>query len=145
MTDLDLHYATLLEVADAIKARKFSPVELTRSLLKRVEKLEPQLHSYARVTPELALSQAAQAEQEIMNGKYRGPLHGVSIAVKDICYTAGITTAAGTAIHAHYVPKFDATVVKRLADAGAVLLGKFQLTEGAFAKHHPNVVVPRNP
>jgi amidase len=145
MTEIELHYASLLEVAHRIKARKLSPVELTRSLLNRIEKLEPHLHSYATVTPELALAQAARAEQEIMNGKYRGPLHGVPIAVKDICNTAGITTAAGTAIHARSVPEFDATVVKRLADAGAVLLGKLQLTEGAFAKHHPKVPVPRNP
>jgi amidase len=141
----DLHYATLLEAADAIKSRKVSPVELTRAMLDRIAKLEPQLYSYATVTPELALAQAKRAEEEIAQGKSRGPLHGVPIAVKDLCYTAGIPTAAGMAIHANHVPDFDATVVKRLADAGAVLLGKLQLTEGAMATHHPKITTPRNP
>ena len=139
------HYATLLEAAEAISSRKISPVELTRALLDRIAALEPALHSYATVTSELALAQAARAEREIGAGRYRGPLHGIPIAVKDICNTAGVVTAAGMAIHANHVPDFDATVVKRLADAGAVLLGKLQLTEGAFITHHPTVTPPSNP
>jgi amidase len=139
------HYATLLEAADAIRQRNISPVELTRALLDRIAGLEPSLHSYATVTPELALAQAGKAETEIASGLYRGSLHGIPIAIKDICNTAGVVTAAGMAIHADHVPTFDATVVKRLADAGAVLLGKLQLTEGAFVKHHPTVTPPRNP
>ncbi len=141
----DLHYATLLEVASAIRSRKVSPVELAHAMLDRIARLDPALHSYATVTAELALRQAKAAEAEIAKGDHRGPLHGVPIAVKDICNTAGIVTAAGMAIHARHVPEFDSTVVKRLADAGAVLLGKLQLTEGAFAKHHPTVTAPRNP
>src|SRR5256885_4595118 len=139
------HYATLLEVADAIRTRKTSPVELTRALLRRIDQLESSLHSYARVTPELALAHAGKAEAEIASGLYRGPLHGIPIAVKDICNTAGVVTAAGTVIHADHVPTFDATVVKRLTEAGAVLLGKLQLTEGAFVTHHPSITTPRNP
>jgi amidase len=141
----DLHYATLLEIASAIRSRKVSPVELARAMLDRIARLDPALHSYATVTAELALRQAEAAEADIAKGNHRGPLHGVPIAVKDICNTAGIVTAAGMPIHARYVPEFDATVVKRLADAGAVLLGKLQLTEGAFAKHHPAVTAPSNP
>lgn len=141
----DLHYATLLEAADAIRSRKISPSELTRALLERIAQLDPALRSYATVTPELALAQARRAEAEIADGHYRGPLHGIPIAVKDICNTAGVVTAAGMAIHADHVPDFDATVVKRLADAGAVLLGKLQLTEGAFVNHHRTVTPPRNP
>ena len=141
----DLYYATLLETASALRSRKVSPVELTRAMLDRIAKLDPSLHSYATVTTELALQQAKTAEAEIANGNHRGPLHGVPIAVKDLCNTAGIVTAAGMPLHAKHVPDFDATVVKRLADAGAVLLGKLQLTEGAFAKHHPTVAVPKNP
>lgn len=141
----DWHYATLTETADAIRSRKVSPVELTNALLARIARLEPSLHSYATVTPELAIAQARRAETEIAAGADRGPLHGIPIAVKDICNTAGIVTAAGMTIHAKHVPDFDATVVKRLADAGAVLLGKLQLTEGAFAKHHPSITAPRNP
>ncbi len=142
---IDLHYSTLLEVASALRSRKISPVELAHAMLDRIARLDPSLHSYATVTTELALRQAKAAAAEIAKGHYRGPLHGVPIAVKDICNTAGIVTAAGMAIHANHVPDFDATVVKRLADAGAVLLGKLQLTEGAFAKHHPAVPAPRNP
>lgn len=141
----DWHYATLIETADAIRSRKISPVELTNALLDRIARLEPSLYSYATVTLELASAAAHQAEAEIAAGAYRGPLHGIPVAVKDICNTARTVTAAGMAIHAHHVPEFDATVVKRLVDAGAVLLGKLQLTEGAFAKHHPSIVAPRNP
>ncbi|GGE99048.1 putative amidase AmiD [Aliidongia dinghuensis] len=141
----ELHYATLLETAAAIRARKLSPVALTRALVERIAHLEPSLQAYATLTPDLALAQAARAEEEIAAGRYRGPLHGIPIAVKDICDTAGIVTAAGTALHRDRVPALDATVVKRLTNAGAVLLGKLQLTEGAFVTHHPTVTPPRNP
>lgn len=141
----DWHYANLVEAADAIRSRKISPVELTSALLDRIARLEPLLHSYATVTSELAFAQARRAEAEIAAGSYRGPLHGIPLAVKDICNTAGVVTAAGMAIHSRHVPDFDATVVKRLADAGAVLLGKLQLTEGAFVSHHPKVTPPSNP
>ena len=140
-----MHYATLLEAASAIRSRKVSPVELTRSILDRIAKLDPSLLSYATVTPELALTQAAAAEAEIAAGNYRGPLHGVPIAVKDICNTAGVVTAAGMTIYADKVPDHDATVVSRLRDAGAVLLGKLQGTEGSFVNHHPKITPPRNP
>jgi amidase len=142
---LDMYYATLLEAADAVRLRKVSPVELTHAMLGRIDLLERSLHSYATVTLELALTQARKAEDEIGAGRYRGPLHGIPIAVKDICNTAGVVTAAGMAIHVKHVPYRDATVVKRLRDAGAVLLGKLQLTEGAFVTHHPKVTPPRNP
>ncbi|WP_343716805.1 amidase [Inquilinus sp.] len=141
----DLHYETLLEVAAKLRARALSPVELTEAMLARIERLEPALRAYALPTPELALAQARKAEAEIAAGRYRGPLHGVPVAVKDIIHTAGIATAAGMPIHAGHVPAADATVVVRLAEAGAVLLGKLQLTEGAFAEHHPSVTPPRNP
>jgi len=140
----DWHYATLIEAADAIRSRKISPVELTNALLDRIARLDPSLHSYATVTPEVASAQARRAEGEIAAGSYRGPLHDIPVAVKDICNTAGVVTAAGMAIHTSHVPDFDATVVKRLAGAGAVLLGKLQLTEGAFLTHHPTVTPPRN-
>lgn len=141
----DWHYATLTETAGAIRSRTVSPVELTNALLDRIAALDPKLGAYATVTPELALAQARQAEAEIMEGHYRGPLHGIPIALKDIYDTAGIATAAGMPIHAGRKPSSDATVVERLAGAGAVLLGKLQLTEGVFAKHHPTVAPPRNP
>jgi amidase len=140
-----MHYATLLEAAAALQSRKVSAVDLTRALLDRIAKIDPSLHSYATVTPELALKQAEASDAEIAAGDYRGPLHGVPIAVKDIFDTAGVVTAAGMTIYADNVPDHDSTVVKRLRDAGAVLLGKLQNTEGAFVSHHPKVAPPRNP
>jgi amidase len=142
---MDLHYLDLVEAARLLQARELSPVELTRSLLQRIEALEPRLHAFARVTPELALQQAREAEREIMGRRYRGALHGMPIAVKDLCHTAGIPTAAGMPLHSNFVPASNGTVVRRLYAAGAVCLGKLQLTEGAFADHHPDIAVPVNP
>jgi amidase len=92
-----------------------------------------------------ALADARAAAHEIQAGKYRGPLHGVPIAVKDLCYTKGVRTMGGSAVHRDFVPDFDATVVSRLRAGGAVLLGKLNLTEGATAGYNPAFDVPRNP
>lgn len=140
-----VHYASLLEVAAKLRARELTPVELTETLLARIDQVDPVLRSYATVTADVALAQARNAEAELAAGRYRGPLHGVPIAVKDLCFTAGIVTAAGTTIRSGHVPTYDATVVQRLSQAGAVLIGKLQLTESAFAEHHPSVTPPRNP
>lgn len=140
-----LHYLELVDVARRIRTGALSPVALTRALLDRIEKVDGTLKSYATVTADVAMKQAQQAEAEIKRGAYRGPLHGVPIAVKDLCYTSGIPTAAGMAIHADFKPTHDSTVVTRFAEAGAVLLGKLQLTEGAFADHHPSITPPVNP
>ncbi len=141
----DLHYLSLDEVAGRLKARKVSSVETTQAMLDRIAKLNPRLKSYATLTPERALADAAARDAETAAGKSRGPLHGVPIAVKDLCNTAGIPTAAGMAIHRANVPAKDATVVARLKAAGAVLLGKLQMTEGAFGAHHPTIPAPLNP
>jgi amidase len=141
----DLHYLSLDEVARRLKARELSSVEATKSILDRIDHLDPKLKSYARVTPERALADAARCDVETAAGKSRGPLHGVPIAVKDLCNTAGVATAAGTAIHAGHVPDKDATVVTRLKQAGAVILGKLQMTEGAYGLHHPTLDPPVNP
>jgi amidase len=141
----DLHYLELTEVAHLIQTRKLSPVEVTEAMLDRIAAVDGRLHSYALVTSELAMEQARRAEEEISRRRYRGALHGVPIGIKDLCYTKGIPTAAGMPIHRNFRPTFDGTVVKRLYDAGAVCVGKLQLTEGAFADHHPDVTVPVNP
>ena len=141
----DLHYLSLDEVARRLKAREVSSVEATQAILDRIAKLDPKLKSYATLTPERALADAAARDAEIAAGKSRGPLHGVPIAVKDLCNTAGIPTAAGMAIHRANVPAKDATVVARLKAAGAVILGKLQMTEGAFGTHHPSIPPPVNP
>ena len=139
------HYNSLLDIAQRLHAKHISPVELTEYMLKRIATKDQRLKSFATVTEELARKQAKKAEQEIQRGRIRGPLHGVPIAVKDLCYTRGIPTAAGMTIHKEFKPKFNATVVRRFVDAGAVLLGKLQMTEGAFAEHHPDIVPPVNP
>ena len=140
-----MHYLEITELAARIKARDISPLSATRAQLDRIASLDGGLKSYAFLMEEAALAQAAAAEAEIAAGRYRGPLHGVPIAVKDLCWTKGVPTAAGMALYKDYRPARDATVVRRLKDAGAVLLGKLQLTEGAYSDHHPSVTPPKNP
>ena len=141
----ELHYLSLDEVARRLKARKLSSVEATQAMLDRIGKLGPRLKAYATVTPERALADAKARDADTAAGKSRGPLHGVPIAVKDLCNTEGVATAAGMAIHRANVPSKDATVVTRLKQAGAVILGKLQMTEGAFGAHHPSIAAPLNP
>jgi amidase len=140
-----IHYLDLTELATRIRAREISPVTVARAQLERIATLDGTLHSYALVMADAAMAQAEAAEAEIASGRYRGPLHGIPIAVKDLCGTAGFATAGGMAIHKHHIPTEDATVVRRLKEAGAVLLGKLQLTEGAYSDHHSSITPPRNP
>jgi amidase len=141
----ELHYLELTELAQLLRRRKVSAVEVTRAQLARISSLDRNLASFARVTPERALVAATVADAEIADGYYRGPLHGVPLGIKDLFWTEGVPTAAGMAIHRDFVPVEDATVVVRLKDAGAVLLGKLQMTEGAYSDHHPSVRPPTNP
>lgn len=140
-----MHYLEITELATRIKARDISPLQAARAQLDRVAALDGGLGSYAFVMQDTALAQAAEAEAEINAGRYRGALHGVPVAVKDLCWTQGVATAAGMAIHKDYRPTRDATVVRRLKEAGAVILGKLQLTEGAYSDHHPSITPPKNP
>lgn len=145
MSRAELHYLAITELAPLIRTRKLSPVELTEAMLARISALDGRLHAYAHITAEQARADARAAEAQIMRGEYRGPLHGIALAVKDLFWTRGVATAAGTRIHADFVPDQDATVVHRLREAGAIILGKLQLTEGAFALHHPSITPPLNP
>src|SRR5260370_4186051 len=145
MPTRDLHYCELVEIGQRIQRRELSPVEATQAQLDRIARLDGQLKSYAYVMASSALEQAHAAEREIGSGKVRGPLHGVPIAVKDLCWTKDAPTAAGMTIYRDYRPNEDATVVSRLKEAGAVILGKLQLTEGAYADHQPDIDPPRNP
>ncbi len=140
-----LHYLSLCDVARLIESRDVSPVEVTQLMLNRVDALDARLHSYATVMREQALSAARRVEQEIAAGNYRGPLHGVPVAVKDLCYTQGVRTMGGLAVKRDFVPSFGATVVSRLENAGAVLLGKLSLTEGAMVGYHRSFDMPVNP
>jgi amidase len=141
----DLPYESLLTVSDLIRRRRLSSVELTDATLQRITKFNGQYGAYATVLPERALESAKAADAEIARGLWRGPLHGVPIAVKDLCYTTFAPTRAGTAIFKDFVPSFNATVVERLEDGGSVVLGKLQMTEGAYTSHHPQVPTPLNP
>jgi len=141
----NLHYLNLIKLAELLRTRKLSPIEVAHAQLDRIAELDGALSSYALVTPEAALSAAKQAESEIAAGNYRGLLHGVPIAVKDLCWTKGIATAAGMAIYRDFIPAEDATVVARLKEAGAVPLGKLTMTEGAYSDYHPSVKRPANP
>ncbi len=140
-----LHYQTLSATCRQLKSGALSASELTDYMLKRISACEPQLSSYAMVLEEQARQQAAQLDRAQKAGEPLGPLHGVPVAVKDLLYTRGHATASGTRVMANFIPEFDATVVLRLRDAGAVIIGKTQLTEGAFGAHHPDIVAPRNP
>ena len=140
-----MHYQSIREVSARLRAASLSPVELTEHMLGRIEEIDGRLRSYATVMAEHARAQAAEAEREIAKGDFRGPLHGVPLAVKDLCFTEGVATMGGTAVLRDHVPSFDSTVVERLAAAGAVLLGKLNLTEGAMGGYNPDFGVPENP
>jgi len=140
-----LHYLSLTAVSELIRTGVVSPVEVTRTLLDRIEALDGKLKSFTTVTAEHALERARTAEAELSQGIWRGPLHGVPIAVKDLCNTSFAPTSAGTYIHREYMAGENATVVDRLEDAGAVILGKLSMTEGAWAGHHPKMNTPQSP
>ena len=111
---MELHYHTITELAALIAAKAVSPVEVTAAILERIEAVDGRLKAYATVMAEQAMAQARVAEGEIMAGTYRGFLHGVPVAVKDLCFTAGVRTMGGSAVYADHIPNFDATVVRRL-------------------------------
>jgi amidase len=141
----ELHYLELLELANLLRTRAINSVEVTRTQLDRIARLDPQLASYVWVGAEEALAEAAAADAEIAAGMDRGPLHGIPLGVKDLFWTRGTRTSAGMPLHRDSCPTQDATAVARLRRAGAVTLGKLQMSEGAYSDHHPSVVPPRNP
>lgn len=145
MSHSDLHYLELLEIGRQIQSRERSSVEVTQGMLARIAAVDPKLLSYVTVMADSALADATRADAEIAAGRARGPLHGVPLAVKDLLWTAGVLTTHGMPLHRDFRPTEDATVVRRLREAGAVILGKLQQTEGAYADHHPDVPAPRNP
>ncbi len=123
MADDRLHFLSIAELSRLIEGRQISPVEVTRSMLDRIGSWDFRYQSYATVTAERATAAAASAEAQMSSGIYLGPLHGVPVAVKDLCFAKGSPTMAGTPVLREHFPDFDATVVRRLEEAGAVLLG----------------------
>ncbi|HEX5264507.1 MAG TPA: amidase [Phenylobacterium sp.] len=138
-------YLSLRETAQRIAAREVSPVDLTGEMLARIAAVDPILKSYATVMADSAMADAQVAAREIASGRYRGLLHGVPIGIKDLCWTRGVRTMGGLAVRRGFVPQEDATVVARLRAAGAVVLGKLNLSEGAAAGYNPAMDVPLNP
>jgi amidase len=140
-----LHYLEITELAGLLRTRELSPVDVTRSQLERIGRLDRELASFTELLAGPALADARAAEREIAAGHWRGPLHGVPIGVKDLFWVRGARAAAGTTIYRDFRPGYEATAVSRLRAAGAVILGKQQMSEGAYADHHPDVTPPRNP
>jgi aspartyl-tRNA(Asn)/glutamyl-tRNA(Gln) amidotransferase subunit A len=142
-----LAFATIEQLSPLLAKKKVSPVELTELYLSRIERLNPQLDAFLTVTRDEALSRARAAERELVRGRCRGPLHGVPVALKDNVWTRGVRTTAGSAILRDFVPREDATVVRRLRRAGAVLLGKTNMHEFAYGvtNDNPHFGPTRNP
>src|SRR5438270_8186287 len=141
------HYLTIAKASKLIQQRELSPVELDDSRLARIEKFDGKLHSFIRVLADSARTEARAAEAEIAGGKYRGPLHGIPLGLKDIYETAGVPTTGHSKVMQDHVPKADAFTVKKLRDAGAVVMGKLATHE--FALGGPSFDLPwppaRNP
>ncbi|HEY4172336.1 MAG TPA: amidase, partial [Rhodopila sp.] len=143
----DLHHLSITQAARLIEHRRLSPVDLTQAYLDRIATYDPQLNAYLLVTADRAMEAARTAEAEIAAGRYRGPMHGIPFALKDIYCTAGIRTTCHSRTRETYVPSFDATTVTKLNQAGAILLGKLSTHE--FAHGGPSFDLPwppaRNP
>jgi aspartyl-tRNA(Asn)/glutamyl-tRNA(Gln) amidotransferase subunit A len=128
----DLLPLTIVEAGKRIAGKQLSPVELTRATLARIETLNPKVGAFITVAADQAIEAARIAEREIMQGNYRGPLHGIPFGVKDTYYTQGIRTTAGSYVLRDFYPAFDATIVRRLKAAGGILVGKTNLPEFSF-------------
>jgi len=141
---------TIAEAGRALRARRISSVELTKECLDQIGKLNPVLNAFITVTGETALARAEALDRELAQGIDRGPLHGIPIAHKDLMWTKGIRTTSGSKLFADFVPDRDAAVVEKLAEAGAVMVGKAGLHELAYGitsdnPHFGTIRNPRNP
>jgi amidase len=145
MASEPLHYFSLMDVSAKLKSRELKPTALTEAILQRIARHDGVLKSYTTLLADRAMAKAQEAESELDRGFWRGPLHGVPIAVKDLCYTDYAPSAAGMFIHKDFIPPYTCTVAERLERAGAIILGKLTMTEGAFATHHPDMPTPINP
>ena len=146
MEKADIPFLSTTELSRLIERKEVSPVEATEAYLERIEQVDGKLNSYVTVCRDEALQAAREAERAIAQGNYLGPMHGIPTAVKDQFYTKGILTTGGSKILSDFVPDEDATVVTNLKNAGAVILGKLNLSEFALGDsfHHP-AGTPRNP
>ncbi len=142
----EILFKSAAELATLLKSRKLSPVEVVRACLDRIEAVNPKVNAFITVTGEQALEQARKAEKEIAAGRYRGPLHGVPYAPKDLVATKGIRTTNGSRVNSDWIPDYESTVTARLNQAGAILIGKLNLLEFAMGSGQKGLVGPaRNP
>lgn len=130
--DSDITQLSLSEASQLLRKKKVSPVELTNQCLSRIERLNPKLNAFISITADSAQAEARQAEAEIQRGHWRGPLHGIPIALKDLVDTAGVRTTAASGLFKNRIPNEDAEIVRRLKTSGAIFLGKLNLHEFAF-------------
>ena len=144
---MDLHYLSLTEAAKLVRNGDLSPVDLTKAHLNRINQFEPQLNCFITQTPEAALERAQQAGLEIQRGEYRGPLHGIPFALKDLFETRGVLTTAGSLFYTDWVPEEDGVVIERLNSAGMVNLGKLNMHEIALGvtNNNPHFGACHNP
>jgi len=131
-TSSDLCFLTIRQAGELLRGLEISPVELTRAFLERIQQVDSRVHSYVTLLADSALAEARTAEGEILQGRYRGPLHGIPLAHKDLYDTAGVRTSGQSKVLENRVPSRDATVIARLREAGSVLLGKVAMYEFAL-------------
>lgn len=144
MTD---NLPTIREISEEVKALKVKPTRLVEEAVERIHRLDEKLRAFIHVAEDKALRDAEKLEQELEEGRWRGPLHGIPVAVKDVFYTRDMPTTAGSKILGNFKPSFDADAVKRLREAGAVIIGKTNMHEFAFGvtNRNPHYGVTRNP
>ena len=141
----DLFFTPATELRRLIDNKQVSVVELTEMFYRRIEDLNPKLNAYLALCPDQAMEQAHTAQDAVQRSDFLGPLHGIPIAYKDLIYTAGVATTCASTILKEFVPNYDAAVVERLRGAGAITLGKLNLTEFALYGYHPDLKYPKNP
>ncbi|MEM9173235.1 MAG: amidase, partial [Pseudomonadota bacterium] len=134
-----MHFNSIQDVSERLRTGEVTSRELTEQLIERIAHFDPELNAYITVSADAARAEASQMDAERAAGRYRGPLHGVPIAIKDLCATAGVRTTAGSKLYENWIPDADATVVRRLRQAGAVLLGKTGMHELAYGMDSDNV------
>ena len=146
MEQSDIPFLSATQLASLIEARQVSPEEALNAYLDRIEQVNPKVNAYITVCADEAMEQARQAGQEIQQGRYRGPLHGIPVGVKDQVHTTGILTTDASKIRADFIPTEDATVVAKLKEAGAVIIGKTNMSEFAIGDSFSSFKGPaRNP
>ena len=145
MEKADIPFLSATELSEVIRKREVSPVEAVEAYLERIDSLDSKLYAYLTVCRDEALQAARESEQALARGEHRGPMHGIPVAVKDQVYTAGIRTTGGTPIFSDFVPDEDATVIANLKSAGAILLGKLNMTEFATTGLSHAFDTARNP